>query len=96
MYKGCIFVGDQVEKKIMDIFSQIDKNKLNQTKNNLEKFMNTEEGKRMLEQIKNIDKNKLRNVFMGIDTEEAKNKLINADLSKLSKMKSDSFLDNLK
>ena len=73
-----------ITKKIQNVLNGIDKNTINQSKKNIEQFLSTPEGKNLAAKLKTVDKSKVLDSFMNMDSEEIKKKLKNADLSKLS------------
>ena len=73
-----------VGKKLNDVLSGIDKDKLNSAKRSVEQFISTKEGQKIKEELKGMDKNKLINNFMKMDTNELRNMLGKANLSGLS------------
>ncbi len=89
-------MGQDINKKLEDILQGIDKNKINNSKRSLEQMLNTPEGKKLLQNIGNIDKSKLMNMFMKMDTNEIKRKLQNADLSKMSNINANDIINKLK
>jgi hypothetical protein len=70
--------------------------KINETKRSLEEFSKTAEGKKVMQQIGTIDKNKLMNLFMSMDTKDLKDKLSKADLSKLSQSDIKNVMNKIK
>lgn len=91
-----VYMGQDINKKLEDILQGIDKNKINNSKRSLEQMLNTPEGKKLLQNIGNIDKSKLMNMFMKMDTNEIKRKLQNADLSKMSNINANDIINKLK
>ncbi len=89
-------MGQDINKKLEDILQGIDKNKITNSKKSLEQMMNTPEGKKLLQNIGNIDKSKLMNMFMQMDTNEIKRKIQNADLSKMSNINANDIINKLK
>ena len=85
-----------ISKKLENVLKGIDKSKINSGKKNITELLSTPEGKKLLSQLGNIDKNKLLETFMSMDTEEMKKKLQTADLSKLSGLKADEILKKLR
>ena len=73
-----------IEKKPQNVLNGIDKNTINQSKKNIEQFLSTPEGQKLAAKLSSVDKSKILNSFMNMDSEEIKAKLQNADLSKLS------------
>lgn len=84
------------EKKLEDILSSFDKGKVSEAKSKLNDFLNTPEGKKIAYEISGIDKSKLMNKFMSINTSDIKKKIENADLSKLSQKDFENILNKLK
>ena len=89
-------MNNSAQKKLESILSSLDSNKISETKNKLNGFMNTPEGRKIAREIGGIDKNKLLNTFMTMNTSEIKSKLKNADLSKLSSKDIETILNKLK
>lgn len=89
-------MSQDVNKKLEEVLSGIDKNKIMQSKKNLEQMLNTPEGKKLLKNIESMDKGKLMNMFMGMDTKELKQKIKDADLSKMSGIKADDIINKFK
>jgi len=87
---------NNVNKKLENILSSVDKRKINETKRSLEEFSKTAEGKKVMQQIGTIDKNKLMNLFMSMDTKDLKDKLSKADLSKLSQSDIKNVMNKIK
>ena len=73
-----------IAKKLQNVLNGIDKNTINQSKKNIEQFLSTPEGQKLAAKLSSVDKSKILNSFMNMDSEEIKAKLQNADLSKLS------------
>ena len=84
------------QKKLESIISSLDKSKLNEVKQKLNAMLNTPDGRKLAGELIGIDKSKLMNTFMSMNTQDMKNKLGNADLSKLSSKDIDRILKNLK
>lgn len=89
-------MNNSAEKKLEGILSSLDKNKISEAKSKLNGFMNTPEGRKIAREISGIDKNKLMDTFMSMNSSEVKNKLNNADLSKLSGKDIEKILNQLK
>lgn len=87
---------NNVNKKLESILSSVDKSKINETKRSLEDFAKTPEGKKVINQLGGIDKNKLMNLFMSMDTQDLKSKLEKADLSKLSQSDIKNVINKIK
>lgn len=85
-----------VNKKIENVLNGIDKNTINSGKRNIEQLLSTPEGKRLAQSLGNVDKNKLIDQFMKMDSSEIKRKLKNADLSKLSGLKAEDIIKKLR
>ncbi len=85
-----------VNKKMENILNGIDKNTINSGKRSIEQLLSTPEGKKLAERLGNIDKNKVIDQFMKMDTAEMKKKLQNADLSKLSGLKAEDIMKKLR
>lgn len=89
-------MNNSAQKKLESILSSLDSNKVSEAKNKLNGFMNTPEGQKIAREIGGMDKNKLINTFMTMNTSEIKSKLKNADLSKLSSKDIETILNKLK
>ena len=89
-------MNNDISKKLNDIISGVDKNKILKSKKTIEDFASTPDGQRLLNELKNTDKNKLLEMFMKMDTSEIKKKLQNADISKLSNIKPGDIKNKLK
>lgn len=85
-----------VEKKLNDVLSGIDKGKLNSAKRSVEEFISTKEGQKIKEELKGMDKNKLINSFMKMDTNELRTMLEKANLAGLSGTDIQNILKRLK
>ncbi len=85
-----------VGKKINDVLSGIDKDKLNSAKKSVEEFISTKEGQKIKEELKGMDKNKLINNFMKMDTNELRNMLGKANLAGLSGQDFENMLKRFK
>ena len=77
-------MNSDVNKKLNDLLSGDDKTKLDAAKKSVEKFINSNDGDRIKQQLKNVDKNKLLNKFMNMDSNEMKAVLQKANLSNIS------------
>ena len=73
-------MNNNIDKKLHDVLSGIDKNKIRQ----VEQFLNTPDGEKIKKQLNSTDKNKIINAFMSMDTNELKKKLSGADLSRIN------------
>ena len=73
-----------ITKKLQNVLNGIDKNTINQSKKNIEQFLSTPEGQKLAAKLSSVDKSKVLDSFMSMDSEEIKQKLKNADLSKIS------------
>lgn len=85
---------NNINKKLEDILGGIDKSKLNGR--NMGAFLNSPEGQRLKNSLSAADKQKILNVFAGLDTNEVKRKLSGADFGALSKMSASDIADKLK
>ena len=74
----------------------LDKNQINSGKKTIEQLLKTPEGKKLAGSLAGVDKEKLLEKFMSMDSSEIKNKLQNADLSKLSKLNAEDILKKLR
>lgn len=77
-------MNSDVNKKLNDLLSGVDKTKLDAAKKSVEKFINSNDGDKLKQQLKNVDKNKLLNKFMNMDSNEMKSVLQKANLSNFS------------
>ncbi len=77
-------MNSDVNKKLNDLLSGVDKTKLDAAKKSVEKFINSNDGDKLKQQLKNVDKNKLLNKFMNMDSNEMKAVLQKANLSNIS------------
>lgn len=84
------------QKKLESIISSLDKSKVSEVKQKLSSILNTPEGRKLAGELSGIDKSKLMNTFMSMNTQDMKSKLGSADLSKLSPKDVDKILKNLK
>ena len=87
---------NDIGKKIESILKDIDKSTINSGKKNIEQLLSSEEGKKLVAGLGNIDKTKLMNAFMSMNSSDIKSKLQNADLSKLSNINADEILKKLR
>jgi len=87
---------NDVGKKIENLLKDIDKNTISSGKKNIEQLLSSEEGQKLLAGLGNIDKKKLINTFMSMNSSDIKSKLQNADLSKLSNINADEILKKLR
>ena len=67
-----------IAKKLQNVLNGIDKNTINQSKKNIEQFLSTPEGQKLAAKLSSVDKSKILNSFMNMDSEEIKAKLQNA------------------
>lgn len=89
-------MSNDLNKKLNEVLSGIDKNKILQSKKTIEEFASTPDGQKLLNELKNTDKNKLLEMFMKMDSSEIKRKLQNADISKLSNLNFGDIKNKLK
>ena len=82
--KVVLFMEKDITKKLQNVLNGIDKNTINQSKKNIEQFLSTPEGHKLAAKLSSVDKSKVLDSFMSMDSEEIKHKLKNADLSKIS------------
>jgi len=92
--KGCVCMS--IEKKLKDVLSGLDSKKINESKRSIEELLKTEHGKRIVDSLSGVDKNKVMELFMKMDSEEIKKKLNQADLSKLSGISANDIINKLK
>lgn len=84
------------QKKLENILSSLDRNKVSEVKQKLSAMLNTPDGRKLAGELSGIDKNKLMNTFMSMNSQDIKKKLGNVDLSRLSSKDVDKILKNLK
>ena len=89
-------MSNDLNKKLNEVLSGIDKNKILKSKKTIEEFASTPDGQKLLNELRNTDKNKILEMFMKMDTSEIKRKLQNADVSKLSNMNLGDIKNKLK
>lgn len=89
-------MNSDASKKLSEVLSGIDSRKLNLSKESIESFLNSPEGKRLKNSITDAEKRQILSKFMSMDTNELKNKLNNSDTSKLSGLNLADILKKLK
>lgn len=89
-------MSNDLNKKLNEVMSGIDKQKILQSKKTIEEFASTPDGQKLLNELRNTDKNKILEMFMKMDVSEIKRKLQNADISKLSDMNLGDIKNKLK
>lgn len=89
-------MSNDLNKKLNEVLSGIDKNKILKSKKTIEEFASTPDGQKLLNELRNTDKNKILEMFMKMDTSEIKRKLQNADVSKLSNINLGDIKNKLK
>lgn len=77
-------MNSDVNKKLNDLLLGVDKTKLDAAKKSVERFINSNDGDKLKQQLKNVDKNKILNKFMNMDNNEMKSVLQKANLSNIS------------
>lgn len=85
-----------VNKKLGDILKGIDTRKISESKKTVENLLKTPEGQKLQKQLGGLDKDKLIESFMQMDTNEIKKKLNKADLSSLSGLNAEDILKKLR
>ncbi len=85
-----------ISKKLGDILKGVDAKKINESKKTVENLLKTPEGQKLQKQLSGLDKEKLVETFMQMDTSEIKKKLNQADLSGLSGLKAEDILKKLR
>jgi len=70
---------DGIQKKFQQILANMDPETLQKGFKTIQEIMNTEEGKKLSEQLKNIDKEKLMNQINQIDEKRIEDKLEQID-----------------
>lgn len=89
-------MNEDLTQKLQNILSTLDKDKLKKSKMEVENFLSTPEGKKLISNLKNEDKEKILQKFMNIDTGKIKNKLNSDKMSGLSRMTADDILKKLR
>ena len=87
---------NDVGKKLEEVLSGVDLGKLKQSKGSIEKILNSPQGKNFAKNLSDDDKKKIINAFLSMDTNTLKNKLNNADISKLSNLNPNDIINKLK
>ncbi|GEM_PF-3562196 len=85
-----------VSKKLGDILKGVDTRKISESKKTVENLLRTPEGQKLQKQLDGLDKDKLVESFMKMDTSEIKKKLNKADLSSLSGLSADDIMKKLR
>ena len=85
-----------INKKLENVLNGVDKNTIDSGKRSVEQLLSTPEGRKLASQIQNVDKKKVIDAFMKMDSSEIKRKLRDADLSKLSNLKAEDILKKLR
>ena len=85
-----------INKKLENVLNGVDKNTIDSGKRSVELLLSTPEGRKLASQIQNVDKKKVIDAFMKMDSSEIKRKLRDADLSKLSNLKAEDILKKLR
>lgn len=85
-----------INKKLENVLNGMDKNTIDSGKRSVEQLLSTPEGRKLASQIQNVDKKKVIDAFMKMDSSEIKRKLRDADLSKLSNLKAEDILKKLR
>lgn len=94
MRKGLVYMDQNVTKKLGEILQGMDTGKIN--KKTIEQLLKTPEGQKLKEQLGGLDKDKLVEGFMKLDTNAIKKNLSKADLSSLAGMKAEDILKKLR
>lgn len=87
---------EDLSQKLQNILNTIDKDKLLKGKKEVENFLSTSEGKKLISNLKDEDKSKILEKFMKMDSEELKKKLKADGLSGLSNIKANDILKKLR
>ena len=87
-------MNNDVEKKLASLLSGINPAVLKNA--NLEKLLNSEQGKKIANSLSDKDRQKLMSAFMSMSNEEIKNKLSNTKLSELSGLSAEEILKKLR
>lgn len=89
-------MGLEVDKKLKDVLSGISAEDLKKSKASIEQLLSTPQGKNLIDKLSNVDKNKILDTFMKMDTNQMKEKLKNVDLSKISQSDAMNIINKLK
>lgn len=89
-------MNEDLTQKLQNILGTLDKDKLLKGKKEVEKFLSTEEGKKLISNLNNEDKSKIMEKFMKMDSNELKKKLDSDELSNLSKLKAGDIFKKLR
>ncbi len=87
---------EDLSQKLQNILNTIDKDKLLKGKKEVENFLSTSEGKKLISNLKDEDKSKILEKFMKMDSEELRKKLKADGLSGLSNIKANDILKKLR
>ena len=89
-------MNDDLTQKLRNILSTLDKDKLQKSKKEVESFLSTSEGKKLVANLKNEDKEKILQKFMQMDPGELKKKLNSDGISGISNIKADDIFKKLR
>ncbi len=87
---------ENINQKLQNILNGLNPNQINSGKKTVEQLLNTPEGKKLAGSLSGVNKDKILEKFMSMDAKEIKDKLNNADLSKLSNMTAEDILKKLR
>lgn len=85
-----------ISKKLEEVLKGVDASIINNSKKSVENLMKTSEGKKIQQQLSGLDKDKILETFMKMDTNEIKEKLNHADLSALSGLSAEEIMKKLR
>ena len=87
---------EDLGQKLQNILNTLDKDKLQKSKKQVESFLTTLEGKKLISNLKDEDNEKLLKKFMSMDQNEIKRKLQSEGVSGLSGLKAEDIFKKLR
>ena len=87
---------EDLAQKLQNILNTLDKDKLQKSKKQVESFLTTPEGKKLISNLKEEDKEKILKNFMNMDQNEIKRKLQSESLTGLSGLKAEDIFKKLR
>ena len=87
---------EDLTQKLQNILGTLDKDKLLKGKKEVESFLSTAEGKKLVANLKNEDKEKILEKFMKMDSGDLKRKLNTDGLKNLSGLKAEDIFRKLR
>ena len=87
---------EDLTQKLRNILGTLDKDKLLKGKKEVENFLSTQEGKKLVANLKNEDKEKILEKFMKMDSENLKRKLSTDGLKNLSGLTAEDIFRKLR